>query len=239
MKYFLDTEFHEDGWVIDLISIGIVAEDGRELYMVSSEFDEPYARTNDWLAKNVLPYVQDGERFTRAEIAAAVKHFCSPERYGEPELWGFYADYDWVALCQLFGKMKDLPTGWPMFCRDLRQLIGNTRPSDFPLSAEKEHHALADARWNKRLYDWYTGPKEAYEVAVIDGFGRAVWHNLFKHFPTFEDVRRALADHNHGRSITAWKMLKCRVGMWPTVVPYSCRLGLPGGNAVTITKFYL
>lgn len=32
MKYFLDTEFHEDGKTIDLISIGIVAEDGREYY---------------------------------------------------------------------------------------------------------------------------------------------------------------------------------------------------------------
>ncbi len=31
MRYFLDTEFYEDGKTIDLISIGIVAEDGREL----------------------------------------------------------------------------------------------------------------------------------------------------------------------------------------------------------------
>jgi hypothetical protein len=30
MRYWLDTEFIEDGKTIDLISIGIVAEDGRE-----------------------------------------------------------------------------------------------------------------------------------------------------------------------------------------------------------------
>jgi hypothetical protein len=29
MKYYYDTEFIEDGRTIDLISIGIVAEDGR------------------------------------------------------------------------------------------------------------------------------------------------------------------------------------------------------------------
>ena len=34
----------------------------------------------------------------------------------------YYADYDWVALCQLYGRMLDLPGRWPMFCRDLKQL---------------------------------------------------------------------------------------------------------------------
>ena len=36
-KYFLDTEFIEDGKTIDLISLGIVCEDGRELYLQNSE----------------------------------------------------------------------------------------------------------------------------------------------------------------------------------------------------------
>ncbi len=39
MKFFLDTEFIEDGRTIDLVSIGVVAEDGREFYAVSTEFD--------------------------------------------------------------------------------------------------------------------------------------------------------------------------------------------------------
>lgn len=30
MRYFYDTEFIEDGHTIELISIGVVAEDGRE-----------------------------------------------------------------------------------------------------------------------------------------------------------------------------------------------------------------
>ena len=37
MKYFYDTEFLEDGHTFDLISIGIVAEDGREYYARSEE----------------------------------------------------------------------------------------------------------------------------------------------------------------------------------------------------------
>ena len=49
MKYFLDTEFIEGtqkSWfgintkpTIDLISIGIVAEDGREYYAISKDFN--------------------------------------------------------------------------------------------------------------------------------------------------------------------------------------------------------
>ena len=36
---FYDTEFIDNGRIIDLISIGVVAEDGREFYAISTEFD--------------------------------------------------------------------------------------------------------------------------------------------------------------------------------------------------------
>ena len=39
MRYFYDTEFIENGRTIELISIGVVAEDGREFYAISTEFD--------------------------------------------------------------------------------------------------------------------------------------------------------------------------------------------------------
>ena len=40
MRYFLDTEFIENGpkKPVQLISIGIVAEDLRQLYRISAEF---------------------------------------------------------------------------------------------------------------------------------------------------------------------------------------------------------
>ncbi len=41
----------------------------------------------------------------------------------EPEIYGYYADYDWVLLCSLFGRMIDLPKGFPMYCIDLKQII--------------------------------------------------------------------------------------------------------------------
>ena len=39
MRFFYDCEFIEDGRTIDLVSIGVVDENGREFYAVSTEFD--------------------------------------------------------------------------------------------------------------------------------------------------------------------------------------------------------
>ena len=39
MRYFYDTEFIDNGRTIELISIGVAAEDGREYYAISTEFN--------------------------------------------------------------------------------------------------------------------------------------------------------------------------------------------------------
>ena len=53
MRFFYDCEFIEDGTTIDLVSIGVVGEDGREFYAVSAEFDP--SRAGAWVRANVLP----------------------------------------------------------------------------------------------------------------------------------------------------------------------------------------
>lgn len=150
MRYFLDTEFIERPCTISLISIGIVAEDGREYYAISSEYDPNDA--NDWVREHVIGPIlaaNDPQSKLLATIRQEILDFVGGDKH--PEFWGYYADYDWVAFCWLFGKMIDLPKGWPMYCRDLKQW------SDF-LKAPKladphdEHNALSDARWNRALY---------------------------------------------------------------------------------------
>jgi hypothetical protein len=53
-----------------------------------------------------------------------------------------YADYDWVVLCQLFGAMVDLPKGWPMYCRDIKQWADELGNPQLPEQGKGEHHAL-------------------------------------------------------------------------------------------------
>jgi len=165
MKFFLDTEFIERGHAapLQLVSIGIVSYLGKEFYGVSSEFDPDAA--NDWVKANVLPHLGDGPRLTHPELAAAIRVFIaanglrnsdgSPSTYDSgPEFWGYYADYDWVVFCQIFGAMVDLPEGWPMYCRDLKQWCAQMGNPKLPPQDSTEHNALNDARWNRKVYEF-------------------------------------------------------------------------------------
>jgi hypothetical protein len=143
VKVFFDTEFLEDGKTIDLISIGMVREDGEELYLVNREADWKRVLANDWLSANVVPHLPPIDSWvTRAEIAESVRLFAGVG----PEFWAYYADYDWVVLCQLFGRMIDLPIGWPMYCRDFKQL-SDWHGWKLNKQTSGEHDALCDAKW--------------------------------------------------------------------------------------------
>lgn len=170
MRYFLDTEFIEDGKTIDLLSIAIVAEDGRELYAEIDQSEVDYAKADQWVKDNVIAHLWSQQSLTgkreanawsrdggiggllyRRDLAPTIRRFCDPKQYGKPEFWAYYADYDWVGLCQLFGRMIDLPKGWPMYCNDLKQLCVSAGDPKLE-KCQDEHHALADARWVKKQY---------------------------------------------------------------------------------------
>ena len=165
MNYFLDTEFMEDCKTVDLLSLALVYEDGRELYLENESAD--FSKANDWVKANVIPqlwrasrrklgnaFIRDGGKgglFKRDELASEVQRFIGADE--KPRFWGYYADYDWVAFCQLFGKMIDLPKGFPMYCLDLKQLAFHLGNPELPKQTT-EHHALLDARWNKEAFEF-------------------------------------------------------------------------------------
>lgn len=164
MRYFLDTEFIEDGKTIDLISIGIVAEDGREFYSLNMECD--HSKASQWVQENVLKHLPAKNRLnfassasdmfakyaTRKRIAMEILNFCDPAVFGKPKFWAYYADYDWVVFSQLFGTMMDLPKGFPMYCRDLKQECDRLGNPLLPEQTIGLHNALEDARWNKEIF---------------------------------------------------------------------------------------
>lgn len=150
MRYWFDTEFIEDGKTIDLISIGIVAEDGRTYYAECQECD--LGRAGDWVKDNVVPHLT-GDTRTRGVIAEEVRAFMGDK----PEIWAYYADYDWVALCQLYGTMMDLPKGWTRYCRDLKQWCDQVGNPKLPEQETAEHNALDDALWAKDAWGFLQG----------------------------------------------------------------------------------
>lgn len=201
MKYFLDTEFIEGfhkplfgkrRHFIDLISIGIVCDDGWSYNAISSEWE--YKDADKWVQDNVINplYVSSVHGDERNRVRADNFH---RNGYGIPnelvtldlrarfeydvqysdspiEIYGYFADYDWVLFCSLFGRMINLPKGMPMYCRDLKQMadekIGASeiRSIGYEKAVERlkqktgypkqsnEHNALSDAKWNLQLYKW-------------------------------------------------------------------------------------
>jgi hypothetical protein len=155
VKYFLDTEFFEDGRTIDLISIGIVAEDGREFYACSLDADWPRINREPWLVANVVPHLpEDGATAWMGRLSIRDRLLAWVGNDPKPEFWAYYADYDWVALCQLFGRMIDLPAHFPKFCRDLKQFAVDKGNPTLPKQESGEHNALADARWNQKAFEF-------------------------------------------------------------------------------------
>lgn len=160
MRYFYDLEFVENGRTIQLLSLGMVSIDGRELYLQTPTaalyHQNPERCKNLWVRENVVPHL-DGSSLTRKEMQRALIRFVDPEKYGRPEFWGYYSAYDHVGLCQIFGPMIALPPGWPMYTRDLRQYadrLGIDQTLDQVIPTQKEHNALADARWNLAVWKY-------------------------------------------------------------------------------------
>lgn len=254
MKYFYDCEFLEGKQdktifgikygetkpTIDLISIGIVCEDGREYYAISKDFNLKeawnrydlkesgikdfigggvYTQKVYWIRENVLKpifyeLINKDINFhnydnlftykyfkelinkygkTNKQIAEEIEEFCKeknrnyynlPKGQGyrtigekgeevyqntkfcsKPEFYGYYSAYDHVVLCWLFGKMIDLPNGFPMYTIDLKQEMDRIQKfhidrykmgslksfAQYPKQTN-EHSAIHDARWNKKLY---------------------------------------------------------------------------------------
>ena len=157
VRCFVDTEFYEDGETIDLISLGAVRSDGDEFYAVNRE--AKLHRVSGWVREHVLPMLPsygDKAWMTRSEIATRFSDFMNGSFDGKrrpvSETWGYYADYDHVAICQLYGTMMGLPNHFPRYCLDLKQLswmLGNPK---HPPDPRGEHNALVDARWNRDLY---------------------------------------------------------------------------------------
>ena len=117
MKYWMiDTEFIERPCTIDLISAGLVAEDGREFYAESSEVD--WSKASVWTLETVRPQL-DGSGMPREEIGYAVRRFIDDDAH--PIFWGYFPAYDWVAFSWLFGDMNERPFRFPELCLDIKQ----------------------------------------------------------------------------------------------------------------------
>lgn len=163
MKYFYDFEFLDTGREVLPISVGVVAEDGREFYAVWDDALE-VCRKSLWLWSNVAPYLplqmhdhpeldrESGFVMSRDTIREDLHKFLSYDN--KPELWGWFVAYDHLCLSQIWGKMNDVPAPIPQFSNDIRSLVSWYGIKKYPAQTSGHHNALADARHNKVVFDY-------------------------------------------------------------------------------------
>ncbi|MBB5869433.1 hypothetical protein F4553_002812 [Allocatelliglobosispora scoriae] len=161
-RYFYDCEFIEDGVTIDLVSIGVVDEHGREFYAISSQFDE--SKAIPWVRRNVLEKLPSpGHKAwrSRERIRDDLYDFLVEPLKADPteqiELWAWYAAYDHVVLAQIWGAMTALPREIPRFTKELRQLWDDAGRPPLPDAEAARHDALVDARHNLARYRTISG----------------------------------------------------------------------------------
>lgn len=196
MKIFYDTEFLDNGNTIELISIGLVREDGKEYYAINANMDCAAVGTHPWLVDNVLPhlpgryvpstfaanvsgmddmweinkdhpYVKTREQI-RDEVGDFFVEACIDAGEGDVELWSWYAAYDHVALSQLWGPMVSKPSCVPNYTNDIRQEFQRFgNPKHNVVSGY--HNALMDAYYHKRLYEFIKKVgQQQYREAVLE-----------------------------------------------------------------------
>lgn len=196
MRIWYDWEFLEDGRTIEPISIGMVAEDGRELYLVNEEIDDdplkPRIRKQKWLMDNVVPHLplrggkvergsshtsgsdwgyynldlSDNRVVSRRFMRNAIRDFLDAS--APVELWGYFPSYDHVLLAQMFGRMIDRPASMPMWTNDVQQVAARLGlDNSLPQQTGTAHNALDDARWTKAAWE-YLRTAEAAPVAGAD-----------------------------------------------------------------------
>lgn len=132
-RIFFDTEFtglHKD---TTLISIGLIAEDGRTFYAELNDYER--SQVDEWIRDNVINHLimkapEEGEqeyysksrfnkdvpltkqwnlqmRGNKQEVAAELKEWL--EQFNQVEIWSDCLAYDWVLFNDIFGHAFNIP----------------------------------------------------------------------------------------------------------------------------------
>ncbi len=133
-----------------------------------------YGKSNKKIANEIKEFVYKTSEIHNPDAIA----FWESVKYMFPvNFYAHFGDYDWVRFCWLFGKMNDLPKGFPYYCRDLQQIKDEKQEAmvaktynvfgtngiftdiedhpNYPIQdPTKAHNAIEDARWSRQLHEF-------------------------------------------------------------------------------------
>lgn len=174
MKVFFDCEFTGLHQKTTLISIGLVAEDGRSFYAELDDYNQ--SQVDEWIRENVIANLlpQDTEYNMgrtgandwtvlgdRKEVAYLLEKWLS--QFDTVEMWSDCLSYDWVLFCDLWGHALNTPKIIYYIPFDIATFL-RVAGADPDVNREKfarmedspekvKHNALWDARVIKACYE--------------------------------------------------------------------------------------
>jgi hypothetical protein len=175
MNYFLSTESFIDKKVLEVISIALIAEDGREYYALNLDCNLLAA---DYQTKldiiEPLPEKKDVSWRTQEQIKSDLLHFIHGHKghpwYSSEDVEGLKDDpwfdkdvriwawsensNDYKSLQKFFGGEGNLPKWFPEYCNYLEEQWNWFGTSELPEKPQEAvYSALADARWRKIVFE--------------------------------------------------------------------------------------
>lgn len=192
MRVFFDTEFTGLHQNTTLISIGLIAEDGRTFYAELTDYDK--SQVDGWIQENVIEnlivnqdrdhyyHIVEGDwllRDSSSIVASRLEEWLS--LYTSVEMWSDCLAYDWVLFNQLFGHAFGIPKNVYYIPFDICTLF-KAAGVDPDVSREEfsatmldpelvaiKHNALWDARVIKACFDRLNGaPRWPFGVGLVD-----------------------------------------------------------------------
>lgn len=170
-KVFLDTEFTGLHKNTTLISIGLVAEDGKTFYGEFADYDK--SQIDSWLQENVINntlFLKDKDNEDSCTKLNKYQHVGATNtiradlkdwftQYDSIEMWSDCLAYDWVLFNDLFGHAFNIPKNVyyiPFDICTLFKLKGidpDINREEFAGMTGTKHNALHDAKVIKACYD--------------------------------------------------------------------------------------
>lgn len=171
MKLFFDLEFTGLHKYAELISIGIVSEDGKRTFYAENSLVD-YLQCDEWIQDNVVKNLTlNCEPFNPVSISDNHVLRSRPDnirdalekwlaQFDTVEMWSDCYAYDWVVFCDLWGGAMNIPKSIYYIPFDLSTAF-RMKDVDADISREQfagtdstaaKHNALFDAQVIRSCY---------------------------------------------------------------------------------------
>jgi hypothetical protein len=169
---YLDCEFlPADPTNTGLVSIGLTDDQGVDYYAVNAEMDVDALLAVPWMVNNVWRYLpriafgydedrgvlnhDDSSVRSIATIKADIAAYFADTRASQTRLYAYYGGQDIGRLHMLWDNNWALmPEYIPQWFTEIQALIVDAGNPRMPMQDSGEHHALADARYNREMHQY-------------------------------------------------------------------------------------